>query len=87
MEYVNLTLPVYASANFRIKKPDNWEELSNSEKYDLFIDKMGSNSSLCHQCCHDIETNFEVDTDFLDTYTVEEFMDEHYVADFLGAQQ
>lgn len=78
MNYIRLKLPIYASANFIMEKPDNWDQLADSQKYDLFMENMKSNSSLCHQCSKDIETNFETDTDYLETYTIAEFIEEYH---------
>jgi hypothetical protein len=67
MEYVTLTLPVQTYEEFKIIKPNNWDKLSDTEKYDFFMKNMSSNSL------------HEVDYDYLETYTVEEFIAEHLI--------
>jgi len=60
MSKISAMLPTYASSRFEIDKPDNWDDMTDSEKSDYFLEHMRSVASLCHQC-DDIESYFECD--------------------------
>jgi hypothetical protein len=61
---------VQAYEEFTVIKPNNWDKLSDTEKYDFFIENMTSDSLL------------KIYHDFLETYTVEEFIAEHSIEEF-----
>jgi len=66
MSEIYCYLPVYATAKFSIRKPANWNEMSDIEQKDYFLTNMESSSlSLCHQCSNRIETDFDVVESFL----------------------
>ena len=57
-------LPVFASAKFKIDKPDNWDKMTDNEKKEYFEEHMESDGDLCHQCSDSIESDFEYDPEF-----------------------
>jgi hypothetical protein len=74
MKQIKSWLPVYASAEFSIDKPDNWDALSEREKQELFLSKCDpSSSSLCWSCSNHFQTDHEVcDMDVEDVLEYEE---------------
>jgi len=57
-------IPIYASGRFSIDKPENWDDMTDDEKKDYFLDKMQRGGSLCHHCSNQIETDYEMNWDW-----------------------
>ena len=58
-------LPIHAWAKFSIEKPENWDDLTEAERTERFLESpdIKREASLCHQCSRDIESDFEVNLD------------------------
>lgn len=61
MKKMEVWLPIYAAAKFSVPKHDYWDELDAEEKANYVLENLSRSSSICHQCAHEIETDFEVD--------------------------
>lgn len=59
-------LPIHASCMFSCSKPRNWDEPGKDEQDEYFLNHATRDSSLCHQCCRNVSTDFEVNTDYLE---------------------
>lgn len=55
-------LPVGASAEFEIDKPENWDNLSHKKKVKTFLESEDLNAVgyICHHCSRHLSTDLEV---------------------------
>ena len=59
-KYIEFMVPIYASARFRCKLPDNWNEMALEDQATYFIDNSQLTGRLCHQCADHIESDVEM---------------------------
>jgi hypothetical protein len=70
---IRISLPIYASAIFEFEKPENWDELTQEEKVELFFQDFESSGSLCNQCTANTETDYEVDDRCLEDWNDDDY--------------
>jgi hypothetical protein len=60
-------MPINASAKFKAKVPDNWNEMDEEDKIEYFFKYARPvQECLCNSCSSVIDTNMEVDLTALD---------------------
>jgi hypothetical protein len=71
---IRALLPIYASAYFESEVPDNFPEMTDKEKMECVLENMETIGSVCHQCSNDIDTDFELNEDWVEKCSAKDFM-------------
>lgn len=40
MKKIKAIIPIYADAEFALDKPNNWDTMNDTQKFDFFVNKM-----------------------------------------------